>query len=431
MTTEPANISGTSGRWNQFWFASAGGETIGLLRALVGIALFQTMTRLYGLYRINEPVFEFPNRQVFEVWHMVDRWHMPYPGLGWLPVPSQWMQMRIEELLLLGSILLILGLFTRVTTIVVAAMFSYMMLVSQFNYHHHRFALMIVLIILAFSRTGNGFSLDRLWRRKDAGEITVMPLRLVQVLVTCIYLFGGLAKCTGGWLSGETVRVLYETHHFHGLGRVIVGALPFQVTGIFVVAAELFLAVGLWWRPTRMATLWIGVMLHLGIDSAVKAGSFSYIMMAMYAAWIEPACGATVTFYDGRCGLCQGSKRLAGWLDWFGRVSWLDFRDSEVRSLVPFLSDDSLEQRMHVITPEGRILVGYDGWRRMIASFPLTFIPSVLLYVFPVSFIGRRVYNWVAANRKLKECRLPGPGVASQGSDVWRRTIKRAGRPVA
>jgi hypothetical protein len=54
------------------------------------------------------------------------------------------------------------------------------------------------------------------------------------------------------------------------------------------VVIELSLAVLIWNRRLRPLVLVLGVLLHLGIESSIMVGFFSYAMLASYLCFIPP-----------------------------------------------------------------------------------------------------------------------------------------------
>jgi glyoxylase-like metal-dependent hydrolase (beta-lactamase superfamily II)/predicted DCC family thiol-disulfide oxidoreductase YuxK len=110
--------------------------------------------------------------------------------------------------------------------------------------------------------------------------------------------------------------------------------------------------------------------------------------------------------YDGQCEICQAC------------VAWLKTLDDENKTLpLPIgpetLSatdsrlklDDCLRQ-LHVVTPEGEILVGWGAVARLARLFPSTWIIGTLGRCFPFRNIGRLLYGFVATNRySLSKCR--------------------------
>jgi glyoxylase-like metal-dependent hydrolase (beta-lactamase superfamily II)/predicted DCC family thiol-disulfide oxidoreductase YuxK len=111
-------------------------------------------------------------------------------------------------------------------------------------------------------------------------------------------------------------------------------------------------------------------------------------------------------FYDEQCEICQAC------------VTWLKVLDRRKLTIcVPIsaetlrLADSRLDLedclgQLHVVTPDARILVGWDAVACLARLFPATWIIGALGQWFPFRTAGRLGYGFVAANRySLSKCR--------------------------
>ena len=57
----------------------------------------------------------------------------------------------------------------------------------------------------------------------------------------------------------------------------------------FVIATELFIAVGLWSRRTRYAAVWVAVCFHVAIQLSADVEVFSYLAIAALVIWAVPS----------------------------------------------------------------------------------------------------------------------------------------------
>jgi len=110
-------------------------------------------------------------------------------------------------------------------------------------------------------------------------------------------------------------------------------------------------------------------------------------------------------YYDGACGLCRGSVRFLGRLDWLDRLRFEDLtalRDEDLP--VP---RESAMRGMPATTADGRALVGLDAVRAAMLQTPAGFIPAMVLYVPGIAHLARAVYNRVARSRARDACAAP------------------------
>lgn len=111
-------------------------------------------------------------------------------------------------------------------------------------------------------------------------------------------------------------------------------------------------------------------------------------------------------FYDGQCEICQAC------------VAWLKTLDHENKTLPLAVGAEVLStvdsrlrlyeclRQLHVVTPEGEILVGWDAVASLARLFLSTWLIGALGQWFPFRNIGRLLYGFVAINRYLlSKCR--------------------------
>ena len=120
-----------------------------------------------------------------------------------------------------------------------------------------------------------------------------------------------------------------------------------------------------------------------------------------------------VLIYDGQCAICQGSVGWVRRLDWRHRFELLDAHDPSVARRFPELAPAALMSAIHLITPEGTILTGYDAVRYQVRFLPLLAWLTPILRLPIMDRWGPRLYGLVARNR-YRLNRLLGRPVACE-----------------
>jgi glyoxylase-like metal-dependent hydrolase (beta-lactamase superfamily II)/predicted DCC family thiol-disulfide oxidoreductase YuxK len=127
--------------------------------------------------------------------------------------------------------------------------------------------------------------------------------------------------------------------------------------------------------------------------------------------------------YDGQCEICQACVAWLRTLDHGNKTAPLPISAEVLSAVDSRLRLDECLRQLHVITPEGEILVGWDAVARLARLFPATWIIGTLGEWFPFRDIGRLLYGLVARNRySLSKCR----GGACQVTKP--QTVKRQAR---
>jgi hypothetical protein len=104
-----------------------------------------------------------------------------------------------------------------------------------------------------------------------------------------------------GPLPGWAVSVLTNRDVHTGAAKVI-------------VLTELFIAVGLWWRGTRYAAVWVAVVFHLSIQASAAVEVFSVLAISVLVIWAVPSTRDRVLVVDERRRRWGAVVRALDWL---------------------------------------------------------------------------------------------------------------------
>jgi predicted DCC family thiol-disulfide oxidoreductase YuxK len=108
----------------------------------------------------------------------------------------------------------------------------------------------------------------------------------------------------------------------------------------------------------------------------------------------------TTAIYDGDCVICQQSKRIITALDWLHRVEFIDLQQWDaVAARYPNLNYEQAMGQMHTVTPDGQLLGGFAGVRRILRDLPLGFPLWLILHIPGMNWLGNQVYRFIARNR--------------------------------
>ena len=107
----------------------------------------------------------------------------------------------------------------------------------------------------------------------------------------------------------------------------------------------------------------------------------------------------TQILYDGQCSLCQRAIARLRRRDTRHRLTFMDLHSVDVSRIHPSLTTEACLRDMHLVTPQGRVLSGFDAFRHIAAQLPAWRWWAPLLRVPPVPVIGRLIYRWIARRR--------------------------------
>jgi hypothetical protein len=308
-----------------------------------------------------------------------DAFYEPYAA--WYPeVPGE-VYLGLLWLAAAAAVAMSLGFLTRPATATTFVIVAYNLFLSTTHFHNNRAYLVIVLGLLAVAPCGRELSLDAWIRRRRGrpaldGSAPAWPLWLLRFECAAIYGASGLSKLVDPDWFGGTV-----TWQRVGRARGQLDAWPLPDWAVsvltdrsfhtgaakFIVLTELFLAVGLWWRGTRYAAVWIAVGFHVAIEASASVQVFSYLGIAVLVTWAVPSTRDRVLRIDAT------ARRQRRWGAVVRRLDWLArFR---VEAAPP-------GSRLEVLDRDGTRIRGAPAVALALTRLPLTAwfaLPALLL----------------------------------------------------
>src|SRR6202022_3298750 len=103
-------------------------------------------------------------------------------------------------------------------------------------------------------------------------------------------------------------------------------------------------------------------------------------------------------FLDGSCSFCRWSREKIEPYDSDGRLRFLDYEDSAVAAQAPFPRAE-LDQEMHMRTPEGKGLRGFEVWRALLRVLPKLAWLGRIAGLPPLRWLGPPLYGFIARHR--------------------------------
>ena len=274
--------------WERFFFKAQPTSTLALVRIAVGLLSLgwglSLMPDLFEFYSSDGILPAQEANQGSGIWGLL--------GI----FPSDAALVAVYAALLISSVALTLGLFTRVAALIVfLALLSFarrnVLVLNSGDGLVRNLALLMV-----FAPAGASLSLDRLRRCRDRfwefPERAPWALRLIQIQVSVLYLSTVWQKARGlNWNDGTAVSYanrIEDLARFPLPGLLKDDILVSNLLTFGTLAVELSLGILIWNRVLRPYVLGAGVMLHLGIEYSIRVGFFSFAVFSAYLAFVSP-----------------------------------------------------------------------------------------------------------------------------------------------
>ncbi len=269
-------------------------RSIALLRILVGALAF------VHLRALTVDAFDGDTHH--------DRFHEPYVDLlASIPLGPYRVIMAAGAV---AAVAMAVGLATRFAAWTTFGVVAFHLLISTTHVHNNRAYLVTILLLLAMAPSGRSWSIDRWLADRRGGvaraETTLgWPLWLLRFACATVYFASGLSKLIDPDWFGGTVT----------WGRVTVGEsdlrssiLPSGVVDVIldrtfhtyvakaIVLTELFIALGVWWRRTRLWAVGVAIGFHAMIEISSNVQLFSWLAVAVLVVWADPDLGGLGTW---------------------------------------------------------------------------------------------------------------------------------------
>jgi hypothetical protein len=358
-------LRGVAGRVDELLGRAVSMRALALLRVLAGpVVLLHLRPFLADAWdgRIYRDAFYEP----YAAWYP-DLPLAVYVGLLWLAA--------------VAAVAMSLGFVCRLATATTFAIVAYNLFLSTTHFHNNRAYLVIVLGLLAVAPCGRELSLDA-WLRRRRGRPALdprapaWPLWLLRFECAAIYGASGMSKLLdpdwfGGTVSWQRVvqaRDQLDAWPLPGWAMSVLTDRGVHTGAAkIIVLTELFIAVGLWWRGTRYAAVWVAVVFHVTIEASASVQVFSLLGIAVLVIWAVPSTRDRLLRIDPTDARQRRWRALVRGLDWLAR-----FR---VEPAAP-------GSRLEIVDRDGTATHGAPALALALSRLPLTAwfaLPALLL----------------------------------------------------
>jgi hypothetical protein len=301
-------------------------------------------TYLLGLVRVVLGVFIFWEalgraRELGAIGYFGDAFHLPF--IPEWAVPSRTVYTGILATMLVLAALAAVGHRARPALGLGALLGMYVLLCDRIQFHHNRYALFCFAGLLSLSPCDRSFSIAGGPETPAARIGPLWAQRLAQLQVSIIYLASGTAKLwDDDWRDGLVLAARLASHADEAIARGVPSgvmewlASPLVSSGLakLAIATELFLALGLWPRRTRIYALYWGVIFHLTIELVSQVEMFTWLMLTTYALFATPDVHARKLFFDPSRPKGAVYARLVLGLDWLARFEVVPWQPDALRT---------------------------------------------------------------------------------------------------
>jgi predicted DCC family thiol-disulfide oxidoreductase YuxK len=326
---------------------------------------------------------------------------------------------------------LFLGVFTRFTTII-NYIFSVIIFSSASQFEYHVFYAYVGLnFLLMFMPISRVFSLDSLLKKikfnhigkpytVDNKVLEINYLVPVFAAIGLVYFDSVFQKLSGKmwmdglgvWLPSSLPMVVWNDTSFllnHQWLVTFLGYLVFTFETVFIFI--------FWFKKWRVPLLLLGIFFHLGILIAYPIPWFALTAVAVYLLLIPTVFWRTILkiikskktlytfYYDVECPLCNKIVVIITHFDFFHTIQCQTVQGNYLdNAILKTYNEETLLINIHGVTSKGKVYVGYWAYIQLFKSLIYTYPLGLLSSLPGVSFLGNKVYKYIAGNRLTERC---------------------------
>ena len=288
--------------WNRFWFEPALPHTMALLRILGGSMLLYT----HLIWTINQGMFlghdSWLNSRTALLLNTATDGHN-YAWSYLYYVDSPWLLSLLNIAALVVFAMLVAGWHTRIVSIlslIITLAYCHRLTGSLYGLDQINAAMAMY---LAVANCGGVFSVDQWLKRKSGfGEViptvdTNIAMRLLQLHMCVIYLYGGIGKARGElWWDGSACWFALACKEYQNFDLTWLVRYPWLLATLTHITLfwETFYCFFVWPKLTRPLCLGLAAAVHLGIAVFLGMPTFGLMMLFGNMVFVYPETVAAV-----------------------------------------------------------------------------------------------------------------------------------------
>jgi hypothetical protein len=278
--------------WNSFFFAKQSPIPIALFRIIYAALVFATVM----LLRPDWLAWYGPHS-----WISAATMHVVEPGtrLNLFSVIPQtdFAITAFFWIFAASAICLMLGLFTRINSIIVFLCLTSIDQRNLFILHGGDTFLRVTGFFLIFAPAAAAISIDRLIRiRRGKETAEILPRapwaqRMIQLELALLYLVSFWWKMKGGaWIEGSALYYVFHLDEFQRfpIPQFLLHPAVLRIASWLALAIEFSLGTLIWIKKLRYPILAIGILFHLSLEYSINVPMFQWDVLSAYILFVDP-----------------------------------------------------------------------------------------------------------------------------------------------
>lgn len=236
---------------------------------------FSIFRLLFGILMIPQVLGLIPS--IHELANSIIVFH--YPHLHWVEAYSHGLIDTLATISLGASIFFALGIFPRIAAATFMLCFGYLFLIDMSFYNNHYYLWCLLCFLFIIADTHKSYSIVDLIKKRAPKNIDLKNYTMFALLISIVYLYGGIVKIIPDWLQGQPMRMLAASR-----GWIYADFLGYFMSymGILFDCGMAFL---LWKFAKKWWVLLPYFIFHLSNYFIFNIGEFPFVMLAALAVF--------------------------------------------------------------------------------------------------------------------------------------------------
>ncbi len=217
-------------------------------------------------------------------------YHLKFYGFEWVKALDANGMWWIHVVMGLAAIGVFLGLFYRLSTMVLFVTYTYTLLSEAAFFQNHYYLMSLAAFLFVLIPAHRSFSIDAIIFPQNASLYIPNWCRWVLMfLIGVPYFYGGIAKLNGDWLHAMPLAIwIPQKSHFSIIGPLLAQPwVPWVLSyaGLFL---DLLVVPLLLWRKTRLLAYIAVVTFHLMNSVLFSIDVFPWMMILVTTIFFDP-----------------------------------------------------------------------------------------------------------------------------------------------
>ncbi|MEM6398373.1 MAG: HTTM domain-containing protein [Bacteroidota bacterium] len=214
-----------------------------------------------------------------EACYLSTDFHFTYQYFHWVePLSPDWLMYALVVVTALSGLLVAIGLWYRVSTIILFFSFTYLELIEQSWYLNHYYLVSLLAFLLCWLPADNCLSV-RSWQPRE--RIPILYTNIIRLQLSLVYFFAGLAKLRSDWLlEAQPLKIWLRAKTDTPIIGPLLGyeetAYLFSYGGMLYDLSIPFL---LWYARTRPFAFLVIIGFHVMTAVLFPIGMFPWVMI--------------------------------------------------------------------------------------------------------------------------------------------------------